>query len=204
MQTEAEARQVLADFKDKAAQLEAEKVQLEEERDLLAYDATVGEPKAKQKLDRVIEQLLAHHQRMSVVHGAIRAAELKLLEAQDHSKKQIEQANAEKALKLARELWEAAKAAHHSFDAAFVALADLRAVVTEVNKVGCATVSVNLVDANLRRAIVTASMAGGPSLALGHTPPNERHSVFELGANWSRAVEGWANQRLEPKQKNAA
>jgi hypothetical protein len=204
MQTETSAKQTLADFKDKLAQLEIQKVNLENERDILAFDATVGEPKAKQKLEKIIEQLMAHYQRMSVVHGAIRTAELRLLEAQGHTKQQIEQANAEKALKLARELWEAAKAAHHSFDAAFVALADLRATVTELNKLGCNTVNLNLVDANLRRSLITASMAGGPSLALGHTPPAERHSVFELGANWSRAVEGWANQRLESKQKSAA
>jgi hypothetical protein len=136
MQTEIEAKDTLALFKDKLAQLEIQKIHLEEERDQLAYDATVGEPKAKAKLDKIIEQLIAHHQRMSVVHGAIRTAELKLLEAQGHTKQQIEQANAKKAMKLARELWDAAVAAHRSFDTAFTALGDLRATVTEVNKLG--------------------------------------------------------------------
>jgi hypothetical protein len=204
MQTETEAKDTLALFKDKLAQLEIQRVHLEEERDQLAYDATIGEPKAKAKLDRVVEQLLSHHQKMAVAAGAIRAAEVKLLEAQGHSKKQIEQANAKKAMKLARELWDAAVAARRSFDTAFTALGDLRAVVTEVNQLGCNTVNLNLVDANLRRALITASMMGGPSLALGHTAPDQRHSVSELGAGWSRAVEGWANQRLEPKQRDAA
>jgi hypothetical protein len=191
-------KQTLADLKDRAAALEHRRVDLEAERDSHSYDALVmGDANAKAKLARTTKLLIEHDQEIAVMAAAIRTAEAKVLEAEGVAKAEIDRRNGEKALKLGKELLDAAKAADAGFAAGFIALSELRDAVQSLNRLGCGP-NLALVDANLKRSLIAQSMGSG--YALGHVPPDARHTVGELGGMWCATVTAWASHRFNTDQ----
>jgi hypothetical protein len=194
MQTEQEAKQVVANLRDKLAALENHRTDIETERDEISYTAIVlGDDKAKQRLAKISRTLIEHDCEIAAMSAAVRTAEGKVLEAQGVAKAEIERLNGEKALKLGRELLDCAKAADAGFAAGFIALSELRDTVQSLNRLGCGP-NLGLVDANLKRSLISQSMGSG--YALGHIPPGSRHTISELGSMWSATVQAFAADRL--------
>ena len=115
---------------------------------------------------------------------------------------EIARRNGEAAMKHGRNLADAAKAADQGLRQAFAAFDDIRATVIELNKLGCNHPSLNLVDVDLRRALINASMGSG--YALGHLAPGERHTIGELGMGWAAGISTWAQRQLDEPASEAA
>jgi hypothetical protein len=145
--------------------------------------------------------LIEHDQELASMHAAIRTAEAKVLEAQGVAQDEQNRRNAERATVLARELFDASIAADRSLKAAFIAMSEMRSVVTQLNGLGVRHPTLRLVDVNLRRALIAASIGSG--YALGHLSPGERHTIVELGQGWANGVQAWAEQRLGETIKDA-
>jgi hypothetical protein len=194
MQTEQQAKQVVADLRDKLAALENHRTDIETERDEISYTAIVlGDDKAKQRLAKISNDLIRHDCEIGALSAALRGAEAKVLEAAGVAKAEIDKRNAEAALKLGKQLLDCAKAADAGFRAGFIALSELRDTVQQLNRLGCGP-NLGLVDANLKRSIISQSMGSG--YALGHIPPGSRHTISELGSMWSATVQAFAADRL--------
>jgi hypothetical protein len=83
---------------------------------------------------------------------------------------------------------------------AFAGMSEMRTVMADLNKIGCGP-NLALVDSNLKRALVSASLGSG--YALGHTPPDQRHTISDLGTTWAKHAQSWAEQRLDPAKQAA-
>jgi hypothetical protein len=193
MQTEQQAKQVVADLRDKLAALENHRTDIEAERDRISYDAIVmTDAAAKTRLAKITRDLIQHDCEIAAMSAAVRTAEAKVLEAQGVAKAEIERLNGKQALKLGRELLDCAKAADAGFAAGFIALSELRDTVQALNRLGCGP-NLGLVDANLKRSLISQSMGSG--YALGHIPPGSRHTITELGTLWGVTVQAFAADR---------
>ena len=56
------AKQTVADLRDQLAALELRKVELEDQRDALAFDAYTGDATAKAQLAKITKTLIEHEQ----------------------------------------------------------------------------------------------------------------------------------------------
>src|SRR6516225_8486452 len=109
MQTEQQAKQVVADLRDKLAALENHRTDIEAERDRISYDAIVTtDAAAKIRLAKITRDLIQHDCEIAAMSAAVRTAEAKVLEAQGVAKAEIDKRNAEAALKLGKQLLDCA------------------------------------------------------------------------------------------------
>ena len=202
MTTIGQAKQVVADLRDKLAALEDRKLNLEAERDMIAFDAHTGDNKARTKLTKVNHELIEIDTEIASVHAAIRTAEARVLEAQGIAREEIERGSAEAALKLGRATMDAMRVADASLRSAFDALTDAADAVNELHRLGCPP-SPALFAVNVKRAIIAA--AQGSRFPIGdHMSPADRISLTELADVWGKNIESWAAQRLTAKPAKAA
>jgi hypothetical protein len=205
MQTkmETEARQIVADLRDKLAAAELHKVELEDQRDACAFNAHTGDGTAKSHLAKITKTLLEHDQQVLSLQAAIAEGERRVITAQGIAQDEQNRKNATAGLKLARVLRDDGAAAHKALRDAFTYFDNMRRTVTELNKLGFKHPSLGLVDVNLRRALVSASIGSG--YALGMLPPTQRHTVADLGNGWAEGIQKAAELKLgEPEKAEAA
>ncbi len=200
--TTGQAKQVVADLRDKLAALEDRKLDLEAERDMIAFDAHTGNDKARAKLTKINGELVAINTEIAGVHAAIREGEARVLQAQGIAREEIARQNAEAALKRGRAAMDAMRVADQSLRSAFGALTNAADAVNELHRLGCPP-SPALFAVNVKRAIIAA--AQGSRFPIGdHMSPAARTSLTELADGWSKSIENWASQRLAAKQAKAA
>src|SRR5262245_4373362 len=172
-----QARKTVTELSAKRDETETKKLGLEAVRDACAYAAHTGDKKARAKLTETLSELVKLDGELASFDAAIRTANLKVNEALGFERATVEREHAEQARKIARHILDAGKSADVALKQAFAALHEIREAGFTLSRIGYGP-NGTLIESNLRRAIVTASL--GTRFSLGALAPSEQHSVVEL------------------------
>jgi hypothetical protein len=177
-----------ADLRGKINDLDTKRLQLMAERDELSFAAVVErDVAAAKRVAEINEELVQLANEAAVLKAALSTATRREAEAAASERASQKRADLERAEALLPKVAEMAA----QMDAAMKTLREASAAFeqawSEVKRLSGVGPTGGAIKVHLGRACRSA-LRGLPGLQLEMVPPNERHSVSELTAGWSKQV----------------
>jgi chromosome segregation ATPase len=198
MTTEVEAAtKTLNSLMDQREQLLGRSARLTSDRQALAYAAHTGDAKAKERLRKLNEESITHNAELESLDAAIAEATQRLATVKDAEVQQADRAQAAQLRdKLAKfkELGEVLDDCFVDFKSAAI---EMKQVVDEIHRLGCATPDDQLYEVNCDLAFKTA-VQGTPfwSQDFPALRSHERKTFRSLVAAWASSIEANIERRL--------
>jgi hypothetical protein len=186
-----EEKQTLARLEAKLAEVSGHAIELQTERRRLAFDANVGDQKARKALDAANAASATADLEIENVKSAIQEGQRRLAAAEREAEMKRLGANAEAAIAIAEEMPKRGK----RIDEAFALIAEeskaLGDDITKLNQLGCGSPRAEQLGV-LGQLAVNSSLMFTP-LRLRHLAPNERRDFVGFLGQWRDGVKRWAS-----------
>jgi hypothetical protein len=199
------AEKIVRDLEETLESLLGRTKVLEVQRRQISYAAHTGDQKARTKLNQINAEAATHGGEIESVNAALAEAQARLAAVHRAEALAADKAAAlQLRAKAARfkELGEVLDDCFADFKSAAI---EMKTVLDDIHRLGCASPTHELFKANGDRAFKTAVM-GTPfwTQDFPFLAPGERKSFRSLVAAWTSAIENNVALRLGEKQKEAA
>jgi hypothetical protein len=206
MDTVEHARKIVAELEPKLAAASDRAAALATERRRLAYDAGVGDPKAKAKLEKLTGESAIAAVDLENCHAALIEARHRLASAEHAAALAERKANAERLSGQAKELASRIEARGPALSAALASFGEQYSALTgdlrAARDLGCELAPSRLVELAFAESVSSTLRSAG--IVLGDTvPPDRRRTPEALTAGYASRATTWADSILHYEKAEA-
>jgi len=199
------AERTLADLQTKRGVLVAHGLELEEQRQQIAFAAHTGDQQARKRLDGINRDTVVHGSELASIDAAISEANTRLQAAR---RAEGIAADRQRACELRTVLEEFVECGRKLDGAMAVLVAEsteFHQALMRMHSLGCESPTSELVRVNSTSALFTALMRTPWQREFRHLAPGQKRTFAELVAGWSQVIERGIKQKLsEPEVESEA
>jgi len=190
------AERTLADLQTKRGVLVAHGVELEEQRQQIAFAAHTGDQQARKRLDGINRDTVVHGSELQSIDAAISEANTRLQAARRAEGIAADQARALELRKVLAEFAAHGRRLDETLAVLVAEAAEFNQTLMRVHSLGCESPTSELVHVNSTLALFTALMLTPWRRDFRHLSPGQKRTFTELVAGWSQVIERGIKQRL--------